>query len=319
MHEHATERYGRAFALGVGLNVVYVVLEAAFGLWTGSLALLSDAGHNLSDVLGLVLAWVGHALARRAPSRRRTYGWRGSTILAALFNALILLVAIGGIVWEAGRRFVSPVAELPGMTIVAVAAVGVVVNTATALLFMGGRKHDLNVRGAFLHMAADAAVSGGVVVAGLGVYFLDWNWIDPVTSLIIAAVIFAGTWGLLKESINLAIQAVPERIDPVEVARFLSELEGVAEVHDLHIWAMSTTEVALTVHLVKPEPANEDPFLRRLSGALHERFRHRTRDRPDRTGRRPGLRPGAVRSGIDGGRATRTASSSSSMAWNGRS
>lgn len=272
MHDHATTRYARAFAVGVALNVLYVFVEAGFGLWTGSLALLSDAGHNLSDVLGLVLAWTGHTLAWVSPSRRRTYGWRGSTILAALFNALILLVAIGGIVWEAGRRFASPGVELPGMTIVAVAAVGVVVNTATALLFLGGREHDLNVRGAFLHMAADAGVSGGVVVAGLGVTFLGWSWIDPVTSLIIAAVIFVGTWGLLKEAINLATQAVPERIDPLEVAGFLARLEGVTEVHDLHIWAMSTTEAALTVHLVKPELANEDDFLCRLQEDLHERF-----------------------------------------------
>jgi cobalt-zinc-cadmium efflux system protein len=272
MHDHATARYGRAFGFGVALNVLYIILEAGFGLWTGSLALLSDAGHNLSDVLGLVLAWGGHALARVAPSQRRTYGWRGSTILAALFNALILLVAIGGIVWEAGRRLAGPAAELPGMMIVGVAAVGVVVNTATALMFVEGRKHDLNVRGAFLHMAADAAVSVGVVAAGLGVSFLGWSWIDPVTSLIIAAVIFVGTWGLLKESINLATQAVPAQIDPVEVAGFLSGLEGVAEVHDLHIWAMSTTESALTVHLVKPELANEDGFLSRLKEELHERF-----------------------------------------------
>ena len=272
MSEHAPLRYGRAFAVGVALNVIYVALEAGFGLWAGSLALLSDAGHNLSDVFGLLLAWGGHSLARIAPSQRRTYGWRGSTILAALFNALILLVAIGGIAWEALRRLTGPAAELPGMTIVAVAAVGVVVNTATAMLFMRGRRHDLNLRGAFLHMAADAGVSAGVVVAGLGVYYLGWTWIDPVTSLIIAAVILVGTWELLRESLNLAIQAVPERIDPVEVARYLEGLPGVAEVHDLHIWAISTTEAALTVHLVKPGPDGEDAFLGRLREELHERF-----------------------------------------------
>ena len=268
----ATSRYGHAFALGVTLNVIYVALEAGFGFWTGSLALLSDAGHNLSDVLGLLLAWGGHTLARVSPSQRRTYGWRGSTILAALFNALILLVAIGGIVWEAARRFTSPVIELPGITIVVVAAIGVVINTATALLFLRGRKHDLNLRGAFLHMAADAGVSGGVVVAGLGVYYFGWAWIDPVTSLVIAAVIFAATWGLFKESMNLAIQAVPEHIDPSDVASYLAGLEGVAEVHDLHIWSVSTTETALTVHLVKPQVTNEDDFLHRLKEQLHERF-----------------------------------------------
>jgi len=269
---HAHSDYGRAFALGVALNVIYVALEAGFGFWTGSLALLSDAGHNLSDVFGLLLAWAGHTLARVAPSERRTYGWRGSTILAALLNASILMVAIGGIAWEAARRFVHPVAELPGMTIVAVAAVGVLVNTATAALFIRGRKHDLNLRGAFLHMAADAAVSAGVVVAGLGVYYLGFAWIDPVTSLVIAAVIFVGTWGLLIESMNLAIQAVPEHIDPVEVGAYVAELEGVEEVHDLHIWALSTTEVSLTAHLVKPQLADEDEFLCRLKEGLHERF-----------------------------------------------
>ena len=272
MSDYATSRYGHAFAIGVTLNVIYVAVEAGFGFWTGSLALLSDAGHNLSDVFGLLVAWGGHALAQVSPSRRRTYGWRGSTILAALFNALILLVAVGGIVWEAARRFTTPVVELPGMTIVVVAAVGVVINTATAMLFLRGRKHDLNLRGAFLHMAADAGVSGGVVAAGLGVYFLGWAWIDPVTSLVIAAVIFVGTWGLLKESMNLAIQAVPEHIDPVDVAGYLAELEGVAEVHDLHIWSISTTETALTVHLVKPHVVNEDEFLCRLKSQLHERF-----------------------------------------------
>jgi cobalt-zinc-cadmium efflux system protein len=269
---HAPSHYGRAFALGVALNVIYVALEAGFGFWTDSLALLSDAGHNLSDVFGLLLAWAGHTLARVAPSRRRTYGWRGSTILAALFNALILMVAIGGIAWEAARRFANPVIELPGMTIVAVAAVGVAVNTATALLFLRGRKHDLNLRGAFLHMAADAGVSAGVVAAGLGVYCFGFAWIDPVTSLVIVGVIFVGTWGLLKESVNLAIQAVPEHIDPVEVAAYLAELDGVAEIHDLHIWALSTTEVSLTAHLVKPEAANEDDFLCRLKADLHNRF-----------------------------------------------
>jgi cobalt-zinc-cadmium efflux system protein len=272
MSDYATSRYGHAFAIGVTLNVIYVAVEAGFGFWSGSLALLSDAGHNLSDVFGLLVAWGGHALAQVLPSRRRTYGWQGSTILAALFNALILLVAVGGIVWEAARRFTTPVVELPGMTIVVVAAVGVVINTATAMLFLRGRKHDLNLRGAFLHMAADAGVSAGVVAAGLGVYFLGWAWIDPVTSLVIGAVVFVGTWGLLKESMNLAIQAVPEHIDPVDVAGYLAELEGVAEVHDLHIWSISTTETALTVHLVKPHVANEDEFLCRLKSQVHERF-----------------------------------------------
>jgi cobalt-zinc-cadmium efflux system protein len=189
-----------------------------------------------------------------------------------LSNALILLTAIAGIVWGALHRLFAIGIELPGLTIVAVAAVGVVINAATAVLFIGGHRHDLNIGGAFLHMAADAVVSLGVVVAGLGIYFLDWTWIDPVTSLIIAAVIFVGTWGLLKESINLAIQAVPAQIEPADVANYLVELEGVTEVHDLHIWAMSTTETALTVHLVKPRLANEDEFLSRVKDTLYQQF-----------------------------------------------
>lgn len=270
-HHHGEMNYGRAFALGIALNAVYIVVEAGYGFWTGSLALLSDAGHNLSDVFGLLLAWGGHALAQVQPSRRRTYGWRGSTILAALFNALILLAAIGGIVWEAIGRIDEP-AELAGMTIVVVAAVGVVINTATALLFLRGRRHDLNLRGAFLHMAADAGVSVGVVIAGLGIRFLGWNWIDPVASLAIAVVILVSTWDLLKESVNLAMQAVPAEIDPAAVENYLADLPGVVEVHDLHIWAMSTTESALTAHLVKPEVADDDALLQQAQHELHERF-----------------------------------------------
>lgn len=270
-HDHAPINYGRAFGIGVALNVVYVVVEAGYGFWANSLALLADAGHNLSDVLGLLLAWAGYSLSRIRPTERHTYGWRGSTILAALFNALILLVAVGGIAWEAARRFSEPI-EPAGMTIVVVAGIGVVINTATALLFLGGRSRDLNVRGAFLHMAADAGVSLGVVVAGLGIRWTGSTWIDPATSLAIAAVIFAGTWGLLRESVNLAMQAVPEGIDPSSVRDFLTGQDGVEDVHDLHIWAMSTTEVALTAHLVKPEPDGDDEFLSRMGDELHDRF-----------------------------------------------
>ena len=271
-HEHDEPRHNLAFSIALTLNAAFICLEAVFGFWTGSLALLSDAGHNLSDVFGLLLAWGSYNLARLAPSRRRTYGWRGSTILAALFNALILLVATAGILWEAIHRLFSPAVTLPGMTIVAVAGIGIVVNAATALLFLRGGKRDINIRGAFLHMAADAAVSAGVVAAGLAIYFLGWSWIDPATSLLIAAVIFAATWGLLKESINLAVHAVPQNIDPAEVAAYLNELEGITEAHDLHIWAMSTTETSLTVHLVKPEMTNEDEFLHCLKEELHRRF-----------------------------------------------
>lgn len=270
-HSHAPTDYGRAFAIGVTLNVVYVAVEAAFGFWGNSLALLSDAGHNLSDIIGLLLAWGGFALARIPPSSERTYGWRGSTILAALFNALLLLAAVGAIVWEAVRRLSVPT-ELPGPTMIVVAAVGVIVNTATALLFMKGRHHDINIRGAFLHMAADAGVSLGVVIAGIAIHYTGRHWIDPVTSLIIAAMIFLSTWGLLKESINMAMQAVPAHIDPQQVHDFLQNTRGVTEVHDLHIWAMSTTETALTVRLVKPEVANDDDLLCQLQQQLHDRF-----------------------------------------------
>ncbi|RUL85366.1 cation diffusion facilitator family transporter [Tautonia sociabilis] len=272
-HDLGTGQHGRAFAVGVALNVAFVLVEAGFGLWANSLALLADAGHNLSDVIGLLLAWGGAALARIRPTERHTYGWRGSSILAALFNGLILLVAVGGIAWEAMRRLFEPV-EPAGLTIVVVAAVGVVINTATALLFLKGRERDLNIRGAFLHMAADAGVSVGVVVAGLGIRWTGWAWIDPATSLVIAVVIFSGTWGLLRESFNLAMQAVPEGIDPKAVRSYLEGIEGVEDVHDLHIWAMSTTEVALTAHLLKPGSGSDDDdeLLSRIGAGLHDRF-----------------------------------------------
>lgn len=270
-HHHSVDNYGWAFAVGIGLNVTFVVVEAVFGWWAGSLALLADAGHNLSDVLGLIMAWGGYALAKVAPSPQRTYGWRGSTILAALFNALLLLVAIGGIVWEAIGRLTQPT-EVAAPTVIVVALIGVIINTCTALLFARGRKKDLNIRGAYLHMAADALLSLGVVVAGVVIMATGWLWIDPVTSLIIAAVIFVGTWGLLRESFDLAMQAVPPSIDLSEVEEFLSGLPGVTDVHDLHVWAMSTTEFALTAHLVRPASENDDQLLQQATHELHERF-----------------------------------------------
>ena len=274
-HSHAPTNYGRAFALGIGLNVLYVAVEAGYGFWAGSLALLADAGHNASDVLGLLLAWGGYALAKLPPSETRTYGWRGSTILAALLNGLILLVAVGAIAWEAVLRFSEP-AEVPGLTVVAVAAVGVVINTATALLFFKGREDDINIRGAYLHMAADAAVSVGVVVAGLLIRYTNADWIDPVTSLVIAAVIFWGTWGLLRESFDLAMQAAPRGVNVAAIRAFLLDRPGVTDVHDLHVWAMSTTETALTAHLLKPfsgeETGDEDEFLAETARELHDRF-----------------------------------------------
>ncbi|QDT16558.1 cation diffusion facilitator family transporter [Alienimonas californiensis] len=274
-HSHAPADYGRSFALGVGLNLFYVAVEAGYGFWSGSLALLADAGHNLSDVAGLLLAWGGFALAKRPPTDRRTYGWRGATNLAALANGLLLLVAVGAISWEAVGRFSNP-AEVPGLTVVIVASVGVVINTATAMLFFAGRKGDVNVRGAFLHMAADAAVSVGVVVAGLLIRWTEADWIDPVTSLLIAAVIFVGTWGLLRESFDLSVQSVPASVDVPAVREFLLSRPGVTDVHDLHVWAMSSTETALTAHLLKPlsggETGDEDAFLGELTDALHDRF-----------------------------------------------
>jgi cobalt-zinc-cadmium efflux system protein len=270
-HDHGPVDYNRAFALGVGLNTGFVVAEAGFGLATGSLALLADAGHNLSDVLGLLLAWGASWLARQSPTRRRTYGWRRSSILAALLNAMLLLVAVGGISWEAVRRLLAP-EPAPGPTVIWVAAVGIAVNTLTALLFLRGSQRDINIRGAYLHMAADAAVSLGVVIAGIAMQRTGWSWLDPATSLAIAVVILLGTWGLFRESLDLALDAVPPGIDPQAVFEYLSGLPCVAAVHDLHIWALGTTETALTAHLVVPEPTDHDALLVAVSRELHDRF-----------------------------------------------
>lgn len=275
-HAHAAGGeipHGRAFAIGTALNLGYVVLEAAFGLIAGSLALLADAGHNLSDVLGLLLAWGAASLARRAPTRRRTYGWRRGSVLAALGNAGLLLVATGAIAWEAARRLLAGGQPVDTGTILWVAAIGVGVNLGTALLFLRGSQHDLNIRGAFLHMMADAAVTVGVIVAAIGIRLTGWLWLDPVTSLAIAAVILAGSWGLLRESLNLALDAVPRGVDPLAVERWLAAQPGVAEVHDLHIWALGTRETALTVHLVRPAATSpDDAFLAALRHGLLERF-----------------------------------------------
>lgn len=269
-HHHGAE-HSRAFAIGVALNLGFVAVEATFGVVAGSLALLADAGHNLGDVLGLLLAWGATYLARLRPTTRRTYGWRSSTILAAFLNAVILLVAVGGIASEAVRRLYEP-APVAGRTVILVAAAGIAINTATALLFRPGRKHDLNIRGAFLHLAGDAGVSAGVVVAGLGMLATDWRWLDPVVSLIIAVVLLIGSWRLLRDSVNLALHAVPEGIDPERVRRYLCGLPNVMAVHDLHIWAMSTTETALTVHLVKPDPETDDAVISRATEGLRDLF-----------------------------------------------
>ena len=270
-HSHAPVDFGRAFAIGAALNIAFVATEAAAGLWTGSLALLADAGHNLSDVLSLLLAWAAAEMAKKAPTLRRTYGYRKGTILASLANAGLLLLAVGAIVWEAVRRFGSPDPIEPGPVMV-VAAIGVVINTATALMFMKGH-NDLNVRGAFLHMAADAAVSLGVVLAAVVILFTGWFWIDPAISLVIAAVIVIGTWGLLRDSLDMALDAAPRGIDTGKVRDWLAARPGVTEVHDLHIWAMSTTETALTAHLIRPDNAECDVFLRETAAGLEKTFR----------------------------------------------
>ncbi len=271
-HGHAPKDFGRAFLFGIILNSSFVVAEAVYGILSNSLALLADAGHNLSDVLGLLLAWGASTLVKRIPSKRFTYGLRSTSILAALINAVLLLVVTGGIAWEAVLRFRHPGA-VEGMTVIIVATFGIAINLGTALLFMSGRKGDLNVRGAFTHMAADAAVSLGVVIAGFAMMYTGWLWLDPVVSLMISIVIVIGTWGLLRDSVNLALHAVPDGIDPDKVHAYLSAAEGVSEVHDLHIWAMSTTETALTVHLVVPTGYPGDAFRSRLVDTLHEQFK----------------------------------------------
>jgi len=254
---------GRAFAIGIALNLAFVVLEIAFGIFANSLALLSDAGHNFSDVVSLLFAWGAATLAKRLPSPRFTYGLRGTTILATLGNAMLLLVAMGGIIWES--------------------------ITATAVLFMRGRKHDLNIRGAYLHMASDAMVSVGVALAGIAMLYTGWLWLDPVVSLAIAAIILVGTWGLLRESVQLALHAVPAGVDPLVVRAHLGALPGVQEVHDLHIWGMSTTETALTAHLVMPGGHPGDDFLATACHELEHHFRicHATLQIETATGSHP--------------------------------
>lgn len=270
-HGEAPKSFGRAFAIGTALNMGFVVVEAVYGLLAGSMALLADAGHNLSDVLGLLIAWGAASLGRRKPGGKYTYGFRSSSILAAVLNALLLIVAIVVIAVEAVRRFSDP-APVAGGTVMIVAGIGIAVNTATALLFMSGRKGDLNIRGAFLHMAADAAVSAGVVVAGFIIFKTGLTWIDPVTSLVIVAVIAIGTWGLLRDSVNMSLQAAPPGLDPQEIGDFLRGQEGVATIHDLHVWPMSTTETALTVHLLVPGGYPGDAYTAQVAAGLKERF-----------------------------------------------
>lgn len=268
---HAPVDFGRAFAIGIALNTAFIVIEAIYGIAANSMALLADAGHNLSDVLGLVVAWVAAVLSRRAPSQRYTYGLRSSSILAALFNAVFLLLAVGAIAWEAILRLFNP-EPVAGLTVMVVAAIGIVINGITAWMFAGGRKTDLNIQGAYLHMAADAAVSAGVVAAAAIILLTGWLWVDPAVSLVVSAVIVWGTWSLLRDSLSLSLNAVPPGIAPDQVQAFLTGLPSVTGVHDLHIWAMSTTEVALTAHLVRPEADLDDDFLVNTAHELEHRF-----------------------------------------------
>lgn len=268
---HAPASFGRAFAIGIGLNLGFVIVEAAYGFISGSMALIADAGHNLSDVLGLVIAWIASVLTRRPPSARFTYGFKSSSILAALGNAAFLMMALGAILVETIRRLFEP-EPVAGTMVMIVAAIGIVINTATALMFMRGRHHDLNIRGAYLHMAADAAVSAGVVVAGLLITLTGAQWIDPATSLVIVGVIAWSTWGLLKDSLRMSLLGVPGSIDERLVRSFLEGLNGVEAVHDLHIWPMSTTETALTAHLVMPGGHPGDGFLHQLAHELEHEF-----------------------------------------------
>ena len=270
-HHHAPADFGAAFAIGIVLNLAFVGVGAAFGVIGHSMALIADAGHNLGDVAGLAVAWTAAILARRAPSQRFTYGLRSFSILAALFNAVFLLVATGAIAIEAIRRFFEP-QPVAGRLVILVAAIGIVVNLLTALLFLRGRKSDLNIRGAFQHMAADAAVSVAVVIAGFAILFSGWHWIDPAASLLISAVIVAGTWSLLRDSLSMTLHGVPAGIDTLAVRAWLEGQAGVCAIHDLHIWPMSTSETALTAHLVMPAGHPGDAALHAIADELSHRF-----------------------------------------------
>ncbi|KYC63227.1 cation diffusion facilitator family transporter [Bacillus coagulans] len=270
-HHHEPAQYGKVFAAGIGLNVLFVAVEAIYGFFSDSLSLLADAGHNLSDVLGLIISWAAVWLGKKLPTKKRTYGFKKSSVIAALLNAIILLIAIGAIFVEAVQRFAHP-EPVAGKTVMAVAVIGIIINTITALLFMSGRKTDLNIRGAFLHMAADALVSLGVVIAGAIILFTGWEWVDPVTSILIAVVIFAGTWGLLRESADLSLDAVPAGVDAGAIKTYLEQIPTVLNVHDLHIWGMSTTETILTVHIVRSQIEDNDQLLEKLEKDLHDKF-----------------------------------------------
>ena len=271
-HPHHAQDFGWAFAIGIALNLGFVAVETLYGFWANSMALLADAGHNLSDVLGLAAAWAGAVLSKRPPSRRFSYGLRAASILTALGNSLILLIAVSFIVYHAVMRLIIPDVVEAG-TVTIVAAIGILINGATALMFARGRRADINIRGAYLHMVADALVSAGVVVAGIGIAFTGWLWIDPVAGLVGAAIIRIAGADLLRESLIMALAGVPRGIEPEEVEAHLLDLPGVARVHDLHIWPMSTTEFALTAHLVMPDGFPGDRFLADCAHGIEHRFR----------------------------------------------
>jgi cobalt-zinc-cadmium efflux system protein len=263
-HSHAPTNYGRIFAIGISLNIAFVIIEAILGWQAQSLALMADAGHNLSDVLALLLAWSALWLGQKKGNDYQTYGWRRASLLAALINAILLLVAMGAMAWEAMSRLHQP-NQINGMMMIWVASIGVVINGVTAWLFMRDSQHDINIKGAFLHMAADALVSLGVIITGLLYVFYGWAWLDPVMSLLIAGVIIIGTWGLLKQSLHLSLDGVPESVELDKVRHYLLSLPLVTAAHDLHIWALSSTEIALTVQLIMPTPPSNDEFLQELT------------------------------------------------------
>ncbi len=270
-HHHEINNYNRSFAIGITLNMIFVIIELFYGMYADSLALIADAGHNFSDVLSLMLAWGASYLATKHPTSKRTYGLRKVTIMASLFSAILLLVALGAIAWDSIERLSDPQA-VNGTVIIIVAAIGVVINTATALLFVKGQKHDLNIRAAYLHMAADAVISLGVVIAGIAILLTGWLWLDPVISLSIVVVILLGTWGLLRDSIDLSIDAVPQGIDVGEIKEYLLNLSNISDLHDLHIWALSTTENALTVHLVTTDALIYNHIIQEIQEHLHHHF-----------------------------------------------
>ena len=270
-HSHHISHYNRAFAIGVLLNLIFVVIEAGYGFFANSLALLADAGHNLSDVVSLLLAWGANVLASKAATDKRTFGYKKSTVLASLMSSVLLMAALASIAWHAIERFENP-QPVTGMTVIVVSLIGVVINTLTALLFVQGQKHDLNIRGAFLHMAADAAVSLGVVIAGIVILFKNWQWVDPVVSLSIVVIVFIGTWGLFKDSLNYATDAVPKNISIEKLKQYFLSIEHVTGVHGFHVWPLSTTESALIVHLVTDNNALNNDFLIEVQHHLHDHF-----------------------------------------------